>query len=165
MHNYCFSLFFSCRRMPILRLSVQHLVPTATHVMSATRYFAPSQKYVHAVEIAPSLSQLSLLILHCSRWNVSLQLFGFLFCVCRLTSCWSLSSAAHLCKAEFWWSLTLPGRLLKQQVLHTACTQFTKIQAIKNMFSSTATVWREKTRWGTTVFSCRVLFSMSQTCL
>lgn len=44
--------------MPTLRLSVQRSVPTATHAMSAIQYFAPSQKYVHAEEIALLLSPL-----------------------------------------------------------------------------------------------------------
>uniref|UniRef100_A0A7N6AV16 VWFA domain-containing protein n=1 Tax=Anabas testudineus TaxID=64144 RepID=A0A7N6AV16_ANATE len=40
------STLFYRRKMPTLRSSAQHLVPTATHVTSAIQYFAPSQRYV-----------------------------------------------------------------------------------------------------------------------
>lgn len=109
--------------MPTLRLSVQHLAPTATRVTSAIQYFAPSQKYVHGKEIAPSLSLDSAhSYFTSSRWNVSLQQPVLSF-VCRLTSCWSLSSAAHLCTVECRWGFMLPGSSLKQQVLHAHSSQ------------------------------------------
>ena len=120
MYNFWYLLFSSCRRIPTLRLSVQHLVPTATHVTSAIQYFAPSQKYVRSEETAPSLSLDSAHSYFTSfRWYVSLQQPALSFFVCRLTSCWSLSSAAHLCTTEFRWNYMLPGSRSSVFSMHT----------------------------------------------
>lgn len=105
--------------MPTSRSSARHLAPTATHAMSVIQYSARSQRYAHAQEIAPSITQFSPLILHFFqvRCGTSASCYSLFFVfVCRLTLCWSLNSAAHLWTIECKWSSMHPGRCLQRSM-------------------------------------------------
>lgn len=95
------------------------------------------------------------------KWDASLQQSLLLF-VSRWILCWSLNSAAPLCTIGYKWSSMLPGKLVRTFQIPKNKQKRTTFLVISIFFCLTVTAVREKELWGTTVFSCRLSYNMSQ---